>query len=91
MNVELVNPVLIPRLFGHSDAAGPERRQWRPRPWAKRMRASFDEELRHRGALKELRQLDDRDLDDLDVTRADLAALARHHAKDFGPQARSAR
>jgi uncharacterized protein YjiS (DUF1127 family) len=88
MNVELVNPMLVPRLFVHRDAAEPKRRQW-PRARAKRVRARFDEELRYRGALKQLRQLDDRQLDDLDLTRADLPVLAWRHARGFEPEARS--
>ena len=36
--------------------------------------------IRYHRALHELRQLDDRDLDDLNIGRADLPELARRHA-----------
>jgi uncharacterized protein YjiS (DUF1127 family) len=39
--------------------------------------------------LHELHQLDDRDLDDLDLGRADLPALARRHARGFEPLTRA--
>jgi uncharacterized protein YjiS (DUF1127 family) len=36
--------------------------------------------VRYHRALRELRRLDDRDLDDLGLGRADLPGLARRHA-----------
>jgi uncharacterized protein YjiS (DUF1127 family) len=48
---------------------------------ARQARAWAGEELRYRQALRELRQLDDRDLDDLALGRADLPGLARQHAR----------
>ena len=48
---------------------------------ARQARAWAGEELRYRQALRELRRLDDRDLDDLALGRADLPGLARQHAR----------
>jgi uncharacterized protein YjiS (DUF1127 family) len=48
---------------------------------ARQARAWTGEELRYRQALRELRQLDNRDLDDLALGRADLPGLARQHAR----------
>jgi uncharacterized protein YjiS (DUF1127 family) len=39
--------------------------------------------------IEELRQLDDRHLDDLGLAPADLPALEWRHARSFGPAARS--
>ena len=46
--------------------------------WARR-------QIRYRRALQELRQLDDRDLDELQVVRADFPALAWRHALGAQP------
>lgn len=89
MNVELVNPTLVLGLFAQSNAAGPEPRQWPTPAWARQVRARFDEKLRYRRALHELHQLDDRELDDLDLARADLPALAWRHVHGHEPLARS--
>jgi uncharacterized protein YjiS (DUF1127 family) len=48
---------------------------------ARQARAWAGEELRYRQALRELRQLDGRDLDDLALGRADLPERARQHAR----------
>jgi uncharacterized protein YjiS (DUF1127 family) len=48
---------------------------------ARQARAWASEELRYRQALRELQRLDDRDLDDLALGRADLPGLARQHAR----------
>jgi uncharacterized protein YjiS (DUF1127 family) len=89
MNVELINPVLVPGLFARGDPGGPKRGRSRPRAWTRRWRARFDEAARYRGALKVLRQLDDRELDDLGLAPTDLPALAWRHARSFGPAARA--
>jgi uncharacterized protein YjiS (DUF1127 family) len=47
---------------------------------ASRMRQATHEEIRYRRALRELRHLDGRDLDDLAIGRADLPDMARRHA-----------
>jgi uncharacterized protein YjiS (DUF1127 family) len=47
---------------------------------ASRMRQATHEEIRYRRAMRELRRLDDRDLDDLAIGRADLPGMARRHA-----------
>jgi uncharacterized protein YjiS (DUF1127 family) len=47
---------------------------------ASRMRQVTHEEIRYRRAMRELRRLDDRDLDDLAIGRADLPDMARRHA-----------
>ena len=46
-----------------------------------RAAARLMEEVRYRRALRALRRLDDRDLDDLDLGRGDLPGLARRHAR----------
>lgn len=85
MNVQLVNPMSVFRLFERSNAARPQPGHWRPPVWAKQLGGSLGEEIRYKRALRELHQLDDRDLDDLDLGRADLPALARRHAKGLEP------
>ena len=47
------------------------------------------EQIRYHRALRELRRLDDRDLDDLNLARIDLPELARRHARmePISPQA----
>ena len=47
---------------------------------ASRMRQGVGEEIRYRRALRELRHLDDRDLEDLAIGRADLPGMAGRHA-----------
>lgn len=79
MNVQLVSLMALiavlasPSSGGDSDRAG---KLWRG------LRARVDEELRYRHALRELRRLDDRDLDDLNLGRGDLPGLARRHARE---------
>lgn len=82
MNVELVNPVSIFRLF---DAGGPRSR---PPAWASQLWARLGEEIRYRRALNELHRLDDRDLNDLDLARGDFPALAWRHATGLAPRSR---
>jgi uncharacterized protein YjiS (DUF1127 family) len=48
---------------------------------AHRAAARLMEGVRYRRALRALRRLDDRDLDDLDLGRGDLPGLARRHAR----------
>ena len=43
------------------------------------------EQLRYRQALTTLHQLDDADLDDIGIARADFPMLARRHASDAAP------
>ena len=45
------------------------------------LRAWIGEEVRYHLALRELRRLDDRDLDDLNLGRGDLPGLARAYAR----------
>jgi uncharacterized protein YjiS (DUF1127 family) len=85
MNVELVNPMAVYRLFEHSDAAGPQPGQGTAPVRAKQLWARLGEEIRYQRAPYELHQLDDRELDDLDLARADLPALARRHAQGLKP------
>jgi uncharacterized protein YjiS (DUF1127 family) len=77
MNVELVNPTALLATVAGPEAA--ERRTlagvWR------RLERRIREEIRYRRALAELNRLDDRDLDDLDLGRADLPGLARRAAR----------
>jgi uncharacterized protein YjiS (DUF1127 family) len=89
MNVELVNPTLVLGQFDRSEAAGPKPRQWPAPAWARQVRVHLDEKLRYRRALRELHQLDDRELDDLDLARADLPVLAWRHAHGREPLPRT--
>ena len=89
MSVELVNPTLVLDLFASSAAAEPKSSHGVAPAGAKRVRARLDQQLRYLRALRELHQLDDRELDDLDLARADLAALARRHAHGQAPLALS--
>jgi uncharacterized protein YjiS (DUF1127 family) len=50
----------------------------------RRVRERAAEEIRYRQALRELKRLDDRDLDDLAIGRADLPEIARRHARATG-------
>jgi uncharacterized protein YjiS (DUF1127 family) len=87
MNVQLVNPTSVLDLFASSAAAEPKSRLGLAPAWARQLRARHDEKLRYRRALHELNQLDDRELDDLDLARADLPALAWRHANGLEPLA----
>jgi uncharacterized protein YjiS (DUF1127 family) len=42
-------------------------------------------QIRYERALRELHRLDDRDLDDIDIARADFPALAWRHAIGAAP------
>ena len=46
------------------------------------------QQIRYNQALRELNQLDDRDLDDLNLARADFPALAWRHATGAAPLVR---
>ena len=81
MNVELVNPISVFRLFERSDAARLQPSHWRTPAWAKQLWARLGEEIRYPRALHEPHQLDDWDLDDLDLARTDFPALASRDAK----------
>ena len=74
MNVELVNPTSVFRLFERSDAARPRPSHRRTPVWAKQLCARLGERIRYQRALHRLYWLDDRDLDALDLARADSAA-----------------
>ena len=50
---------------------------------AHRASAWVREEVTYLRALVELRRLDDRDLDDLNLGRGDLPGLARRHAREL--------
>jgi uncharacterized protein YjiS (DUF1127 family) len=89
MNVELINPTLVLGLFASHDADKPRSSQWQAPAWARQVRASFHQKVRYRRALHELRQLDDRELDGLNLAHADLPALAWRHANGFEPLARA--
>ena len=83
MNVQLVSPTALVAVLAGPN--GTERGRagmlWRG------LRARVDEELRYRRALRELRRLDDRDLDDLNLGRGDLPGLACCHARDTAGRA----
>ena len=82
MNVQLVNPAaLIAALTGPGRGSGSDEGLWRG------LRARVGEEVRYHLALRELRRLDDRDLDDLDLGRGDLPGLARRHARETAGRA----
>ena len=77
MNVQLVNPAaLIALLISSRGGEGRDEGFWR------KVRTQVGEEVRYRRALRALRRLDDRDLDDLDLGRGDLPGLARRHARE---------
>jgi uncharacterized protein YjiS (DUF1127 family) len=84
MNVQLVSPAALIAVLaspsGDSDS-GHAGTLWRG------LRARAGEELRYRRALCELRRLDDRDLDDLNLGRGDLPGLARRHAREAAARA----
>ena len=75
MNVELVNPAALTAALAGPSGSGRGETPWR------KLRARVGEEVRYYLALRELRRLDDRDLDDLDLGRGDLPGLARRHAR----------
>src|SRR5215207_7474574 len=79
MNVQLVSPAaLVATLAGPSGGgeSGRAGMLWRG------LRARVGEEVSYWRSLRELRRLDDRDLDDLDLGRGDLPGLARQHARE---------
>jgi len=65
----------------HTNALHPLGAAFRDVASARRAAAWMREEVRYHLALRELRRLDDRDLDDLDLGRGDLPGLARRHAR----------
>lgn len=86
MNVELIQPNAILALLaadpaGRAPVAGSLKRVCRQ--VVERLR----EEARYLTALRQLRRLDDRDLDDIGVARMELPALARRHARGLTAQA----
>jgi hypothetical protein len=85
MNVELVNPMSVFRLFERSDAASPRPSHRRTPVWAKQLRARLGEQIRSWRALHQLHRLDDRDLDALEIPRAAFPALAGRDARDLEP------
>ena len=84
MNVQLVSPAaLIAALAGPSGGGDSGRAGMLWRGLCARVR----EEVVYLRALHELRRLDDRDLDDLDLGRGDLPGLARRHARETAGRA----
>ena len=87
MNVRPVGPAaLVAALAGPSDGGdgGRAGMLWRG------LRARVGEEVLYRRArrsLRELRRLDDRGLDDLDLGRGDLPGHARRHAREAAGRA----
>src|SRR4051794_18226064 len=79
MNVQLVSPAALIAALTGPQGGGRDEGLWR------RLRARVGEELRYRRALRELRRLDDRDLDDINIARVDFPELARRHAREAGP------
>ena len=73
MNTQLVNPAAL--IAALADPQGDDVGFWR------KLRARVGEEVRYHQAVRELRRLDDRDLDDLNLGRGDLPGLARTHAR----------
>src|SRR3954462_4795646 len=76
MNVELISPAALVATLAGTSGGGRDEAPWR------KLRARVGEEVRYPLALRELRRLDDRDLDDLDLGRGDLPGLARRHARE---------
>src|SRR3954469_19379576 len=85
MNVELINPAALVATLAGTSGGGRDEAPCRKR------RARVGEEVRYPLALRELRRLDDRDLDDLDLGRGDLPGLARRHARETAGRARGRR
>ena len=81
MNVELINPAALVATLAGPSGGGRDEAPWR------KLRARVGEEVRYHLALRELRRLDDRDLDDLDLGRGDLPGLARRHAREAAGRA----
>jgi uncharacterized protein YjiS (DUF1127 family) len=81
MNVELINPAALVATLAGTSGGGRDEAPWR------KLRARVGEEVRYHLALRELRRLDDRDLDDLDLGRGDLPGLARRHAREAAGRA----
>jgi uncharacterized protein YjiS (DUF1127 family) len=78
-NVQLVSPAALVAVLASPSGGSESGRAgmlWRG------LRARVNEELRYHRALRELRRLDDRDLDDLNLGRGDLPGLARRHARE---------
>jgi uncharacterized protein YjiS (DUF1127 family) len=84
MNVQLVSPVALVAMLavpsGGSDG-GRAGMLWRG------LRARVGEEVLYHCSLRELRRLDDRDLDDLALGRGDLPGLARRYAREAAGRA----
>ena len=84
MNVQLASPsALVAVLAGPNGGSesGRAGMLWRG------LRARVGEEVLYRRSLRELRRLDDRDLDDLALGRGDLPGLARRHAREAAGRA----
>ena len=84
MNVQLVSPAALVATL-----AGPDNGSDGGRPgmlW-RGLRARVGEEVLYRRSLRELRRLDDRDLDDLDLGRGGLPGHARRHARETAGRA----
>jgi uncharacterized protein YjiS (DUF1127 family) len=60
-----------------------------PVGWLRLAARWIRERISYRSAMEELRQLDDRDLDDLNLERADFPGLADRHARGLEPLAPS--
>jgi uncharacterized protein YjiS (DUF1127 family) len=87
MNIELVSPNAVLGLIAGAPLPRAANDEAPATGLIGRLLARLGEELRYLRALAELRQLDDRDLDDLGVGRGQLAALARRHARGLPPLA----
>ena len=84
MNVRLVSPAALVAALAGPSGGGDSGRAGMPR---RGLRARVREEVVYLRALRELRRLDDRDLDDLDLGRGDLPGLARRHARETAGRA----
>src|SRR3954453_5618405 len=81
MNGELTHPAAPVAPLAGPSGGGREEAPWR------KLRARVGEEVRYHLALRELRRLADRDLDDLDLGRGALPGLARRHAREAAGRA----
>jgi hypothetical protein len=88
MNVQLINPAAVRRLFDDNGTGPRTDAHGAGRGWIERLWGRVGEAIRFRRALHQLRRLDRRDLDDLDLAPADFPALARRHARGLEPLAR---
>jgi uncharacterized protein YjiS (DUF1127 family) len=81
VNVQLIDPKALMATIADAQASNEPYARWLLGRFWQGARLRLAEEGRYLRALLELRRLDDRDLDDLALGRADLPGLARSYAR----------